>query len=264
MPAHPPLPNVLMVKLPRTGSTYLAYLLGSHSRISFHHEYLNRYAERRQRLVSGPLGIRGVRRIVGQAIARAKWRGLEKLLTSSCESVVVGASINPFKEGLSEASLRQVVNPTTRLILLSRDNLLKQHISHLNVLAEKESGAIRPYKSYNEEGRVADRKIHVGPEAVAAIDRLERQRRQLFDIVESVDVPKLFLTYEEHINVTDKEPTLTLLSEFLELPVAPAWREDIRPVANAPKYHKLVSDDLRQVIENYDEVAAHAAMQQYL
>ena len=55
-----------------------------------------------------------------------------------------------------------------------------------------------------------------------------------------------------------------LLSEFLELPVAPAWREDIRPVANAPKYHKLVSDDLRQVIENYDEVAAHAAMQQYL
>jgi hypothetical protein len=264
MPAHKPLPNVLMVKLPRTGSTYLAYLLGSHPRISFHHEYLNRYAERRQRLMSGPLGIRGVRRIVGKAIARAKWRGLEKLLTSSSESAVVGASINPFKEGLSEATLRQVVNPATRLIVLSRDNLLKQHISHLNVLAEKEAGTIRPYKSYNEDGRVTDRTLHVGPEAVAAIDRLERQRRGLFDIVESVDVPKLFLTYEEHIHVADKEPTLALLSEFLGVAIAPAWREDIRPVANAPKYHKLVSDDLRQVIENYDEIAANATMQKYL
>ena len=80
MPASTPLPNVLMVKLPRTGSTYLAYLLGSHPRISFHHEYLNPYAKRRKRLVSGPLGIRGVRSLVGQAIARAKWRSLEKLL----------------------------------------------------------------------------------------------------------------------------------------------------------------------------------------
>jgi hypothetical protein len=253
-----------MVKLPRTGSTYLAYLLGSHSRISFHDEYLNRYAERRKRLVSGPLGIRGVRRIVGRAVDWAKWRGLEQLLTTSSESAVVGASINPFKEGLTEATLRQVVNPATRLIVLSRDNLLKQHVSHLNVLAEKEAGTIRPYKSYNEEGRVTDRRIHVGAEALAAIDWLERQRRGLFDIVASVDVPKLFLTYEEHINVTDKEPTLALLSEFLKVPIAPAWREDIRPVANAPKYHKLVSDDLRQVIENFDEIAAHAAMRKYL
>lgn len=264
MSSPTPLPNVLMVKLPRTGSTYLAYLLAGHTRISFHHEYLNPYSGRRQRLMSGPLGIPGVRYIVGRAIARAKWRSLEQLLTSSSESAIVGASINPFKEALTEAALKRVVNPATRLIVLSRDNLLKQHISHLNVLAEKEAGTIRPYKSYNEDGSVTDRKIHVSSDAVTAIDQLERQRRGLLEIVKSVNVPKLFLTYEEHINVTDKEPTLALLSEFLGVAIPPAWREDIRPVENAPKYHKLVSDDLRQVIENYDEIAANAAMQKYL
>jgi hypothetical protein len=254
-----------MIKLPRTGSTYLAHLLRSHPRISFHHEYLNPYATRKSELLRGPLGMRGARRIVHWAIAKAKWRSLSELLGSETKDrSIVGASINPFKEGLTESALGRVINPATRVIVLSRENLLKQHISHLNVLAEKAAGTTRPYKSYSEDGRPTDRRFHLGADSLAEIEKLENQRRALFALVEAVEAPKLFLTYEAHVNVADKEPTLELLARFLDVDIPPGWREEDRPAKGVPRYHKLVSDDLRRVIENYDEIAANAAIAKFL
>lgn len=210
------------------------------------------------------LGVRGFRRVTDAYLRRAKWRDLRLLLTTSTPGTIIGASINPFKERLKERELRRVLNSGTRVILLIRENLLKQHISHLNVLAEKKSGARFPYKSYSHDGRVTDRKFHIGPEAVAEIEKLRDQRDKLLEMVNAIDVPRLELTYERHINVANKKPLLQKLAEFIDVEIPDAWRTDVPPSKNAPRYHKLVSDDLREVIENYSEIEGNAAMAEFL
>ncbi len=256
--------NLLILKLPRTGSTYLAHLLRHHPRISMHSEYLNLHAKRRAQLMRGPLGVRGVRQITQTVLRRAKWRDLGRLLTTSSGDRMVGASVNPFKESMTEAELHRIVNEGTRVIALTRENLLKQHISHLNVLAEKAAGTERPYKSYNPRGRVTSRTFYVSPDAVAEIERLDRQREALLRMVNELDVPRLFLTYEQHINVEDKEPLRQALADFLEVEPPEVWRKEVRPDTQAPRFHKLVSDDLRKVIENYNEIAGNRAMAKFL
>jgi hypothetical protein len=256
--------NLLVLKLPRTGSTYLAHLLRQHPQISFHHDYLNVHASRQAQLLSGPLGMRGVRRITRMVLRRAKWRDLARLLATSSAKGITGASIDPYKERLAEPALRRIVNPETRIVVLTRENLLKQRISQLNVEAEKSAGTERLYERYNDEGKVTDRKFHLGPDAVAEIEALDRQRAGLLSMVEALDVPRLYLTYEAHINVEDKQPLLELLAEFVDVPLPDDWRVDARPQPDVPRYHKLVSDDLRAVIENYDEIAANAAMAKFL
>jgi hypothetical protein len=149
-------------------------------------------------------------------------------------------------------------------MVLTRKNLLKQYISHLNVRAEAEARHDLPYKSYRQDGRVTDRKFVVGLQAVAKIEHYDRQRQKLLDMAGTLDVPKLYLTYEDHINVRDKAPLLKAVSEFLEMDLPEVWHVDQRPAAEAPRYHKLVSDDLRQVIENYDEIAEIPSIAKFL
>jgi hypothetical protein len=256
--------NLLLLKLPRTGSTYLAHALRQHPLITIHQEYFNSYADRRKRIMRGPLGLRGVRRITDMALKQAKLRDLRRFLESSSAEQINGASINPFKDRMSAADLHRVVNRETHVMVLTRRNLLKQYISQLNVQAEMEAKHVIPYKSYRQDGRVTDRKFFVSPQAVAKIEQLDLQRQRLLEAADTLDVPKLYLTYEDHINVSDKEPLLSAVSEFLEVDPPENWSVDERPAAEAPRYHKLVSDDLRQVIENYDEIAEIPSMAKFL
>ena len=83
-------------------------------------------------------------------------------------------------------------------------------------------------------------------------------------MVANLHVPKLFITYEEHINVANKEPVLRAFADFLDIDYPEAWPTDEPQAENAPRYHKLVSDDLHDVIENYNEIAANPVMAQFL
>jgi hypothetical protein len=256
--------NLLLLKLPRTGSTYLAHILRQHPRLTMHHEYLNKHTARRVSLMKGPLGIRGVRRLTNSVLRKAKWRDLGQLLASSSESQITGASVNPLKEQMAEPDLRQIVNTGTRIIVLTRKNLLKQHISHLNVSAEQEAGAKMPYKSYRHDGQTTQRKFFISPDAVSSIEKLDRNRERILTMVEKLDNPKLFITYEEHINVNEKEPVLRAFAEFLDIEYPDIWPTDDQPAEDAPRYHKLVSDDLRDVIENYDDIASNPVLAKFL
>jgi hypothetical protein len=259
-----PYKNFLILKLPRTGSTYLAHLLRQHPQVAMHSEYLNRHAIRRARVMRGPLAVRGVRTMAQMVLRRAKWRDLGRLLRTSDADRIVVASVNPFKESMSEVELRRVVNEGTRIIVLTRENLLKQHISHLNVLAEKAAGTKRPYKSYNDHGHTTRRTFYISPDAVAEIERLDCQRESLLRMVAGLDVPMLFLTYEQHINVESKEPARQALADFLEVESPDVWTKEVPPDTQAPRFHKLVSDDLREVIENYKEIAGNKAIAKFL
>lgn len=256
--------NVLMLKLPRTGSTYLAHLLSSHEHITFHHEYLNRFKGRLQSSVGGIWRLPVLRGIRHTQIRNEKCQALAHFLAEEGSTACVGASLNPFKVGFDESHLQRLVNKNTSIIVLTRSNLLKQHISHLNVLAEKQAGTERPYKSYNSDKTFADRTFFIGKDALAEIGKLESFRRTFLDMVDSLPAKKLFLTYEDHINVTDKSGTFDELLDFLELPASPVWTAENADNIRDQHFHKLVRDDLESVIENYEEVAGIDAMRQYL
>jgi hypothetical protein len=259
-----PQKNLLLLKLPRTGSTYLAHVLRQHPLITIEQEYFNSYTDRRKRIMRGPLGLRGVRRVSDMVLKQVKLRDLGRFLKTSSTEQIIGASINPFKDRMNSADLHRVVNRHTRIIVLTRSNLLKQHISHLNVQAETEAQHVIPYKSYRQDGRVTDRKFVISPQAIAEIEQLDSQRQKLLGMVDTLEVPSLCLTYEDHINIGDKEPLLKAVSAFLELDLPQVWHVDQRPAADAPRYHKLVSDDLARVIENYDEIAQIPSIAKFL
>jgi hypothetical protein len=54
------------------------------------------------------------------------------------------------------------------------------------------------------------------------------------------------------------------VAEFLEIEIPGDWEPEARPQRNVPRYHKLVSDDLRDVIENYDEIASNPVLAKFL
>lgn len=256
--------NILMLKLPRTGSTYLAHLLSSHEQITFKHEFLNRFKGKQQLSVGGIWRLPVLRTLRHQRIRNQKCQALTSFLSAPGPTPCVGASLNPFKVSFHEAHLRRLVNDKTAIIVLTRTNLLKQHISHLNVLAEKQAGTERPYKSYNSDKSFADRTFFIGSEAIEEIEKLEGFRQTFMNMVESLPSRKLFLTYEDDINVPDKSATFSKLLDFLELPASPVWTAENADNNRDQHFHKLVRDDLRSVIENYEEVAQIDSMRQYL
>ena len=57
---------------------------------------------------------------------------------------------------------------------------------------------------------------------------------------------------------------MTSLTFAASRAIAAEWEPDARPQRNLPRFHKLVSDDLRDVVENYDEIAANPALAKFL
>jgi hypothetical protein len=256
--------NLLVLKLPRTGGAYLAHLLRRHERISFHHEYWMPHARREELLMRGRLGWPLVRSATKALSRRAKARDLRRFLATSTEASLVGASIDPIAEGLGAAELRGLLNSGTRVIVLTRENPLKQYVSILNVRAERDAGNPRPEKSYTDDGRMTERGFRLEREARGEIARLRRERRELIQLSEALDAPVLYLTYEHDINLPDPAPLLRSLASFLELDDPEAWIASVPQHRGAVRYHKLVSDDLRRVIENYDEVSTDPRLARYL
>ena len=126
------------------------------------------------------------------------------------------------------------------------------------------AGNPHPEASYQRRAGTARRQFTIGRDAVVEIGRLEDQRRRLLDTAETLDVPRLHLTYERDINTRDPMPLLKRLAEFLDIDPACGWRSKASVEPGATRFHKLVSDDLRRVIENYEAVAADPAMARFL
>lgn len=256
--------NVLMLKLPRTGSTFVAHLLDAHEQIEFRAELLNPLRKQETAVLNGWVGRLRLKRFVRRRYLEKKTRTLREFLAASGHSRIAGASLNPFKEGLKAEHLKAAINGRTRVISLTRDNLLKQYISHLNVRSERQAGAPRPYKSYNATGAPTRRTFVIGEEAVDEVRRLENLRGGLEEIVQQLDVPVLHLTYDHDVNALDKRPLIEKLAGFIGVDVPEAWRSilDGRPAATP--YHKLVGDDLREVIENYEDAARNPVLARYI
>ena len=133
-----------------------------------------------------------------------------------------------------------------------------------NVKMEKATGAARPFEPYGERAESPKRQFSIDADAISKIRVLEKQRGALLGMSKSIDAPILPLTYDDDINTPDKHKTLEKLRDFLEINDSPAWQPGDCVKSRDQDYHKLVNDDLRSVIENYDEIAGLPDFQKYL
>ena len=256
--------NILLLKLPRTGSTYLGTLLNSHNRIHFINEFLNPFSNKQRVLSHSLLSTLKLDRPLRARLPNRKCQALHSYLSSSSQHCVHGASLNPFKERLAADDLTQIVTDKSRVVVLVRNNLLKQCVSELSVLAEKKSGAVNPHQAYGGSSVSAKRRFVIGPQELERIRRREQLRERLLDLANSIDRPKLYLTYEDDINGSDKMPLINKLADFLQIDGNDGWKPDGLVKHESGLFRKLVSDDLEEVIENFDEVRNCPQLQPYL
>lgn len=256
--------NILLLKLPRTGSTYLGELLDSHSRIRFANEFLNPFSQKQRLLSRGLLNHIKLDRPFRAHIQKKKCAALQGYLSCSSQRCVHGASLNPFKERLNAHDLAKLITDESRVIVLVRNNLLKQHVSALNVLAEKRSGAINPHQPYGGSPGSTERRFVIGLRDLESIGHLEQRRGRLLDLANSIDRPKLVLTYEDDINIPDRNLLTDKLADFLQLDINDGWKWGGAIKHVSGPFRKLVSDDLEAVIENFDEVRTWPQLQPYL
>lgn len=244
----------LVLKLPRTGSTMLGHVLHAHPQVVCYTEYLNRV---RDKTASEKV-----------AFLRAFYE--DPPTRPPDPDGALGQTMNPFKYDLDALdvasawapgwlplSVRRVTVPYRRLpirvLLLERRNKLKQAISHASV---HQRGS---YASDLDE--VEDETELVGQTFdVAALEHqvtaAENRARRLRTVAQRLRAPRLVVTLEDV--QADPKRAFDEMFDFLGVPAAPS---DFDYTAG---HTKVLSDDLRDVVANYDELQRSPILAPYL
>jgi hypothetical protein len=204
----------------RTGSTYLVGQLASHPEIAMKWEWLGGK--------NGSTQLRDVRRFYTQP--------------SHAQYCAVGfkTKLGDVKDGESFAKLLREMG--ARIIAMQRRNEVKQVVSRVN--AERIHDATGYWNLWNEEDRLPPATIDV-VEFRRRLERVEKQKRKLESYVESLELPTLWLFYEDLL--VDQRATLERVFSFLGVRFEPVQGRSI----------KNTSDDLREAVANFDELRSH-------
>jgi hypothetical protein len=220
----------------RTGSTFLVECLGSHPDIECAGEILigapdaprPQYRGRFKQLAK-----------LASIFTSGAWRPARRM-----ERFYAGgqAPVRAFKvmyNHLSHPFAKRYLagNRDIRVLHLSRQNLLKVHVSRILMGKRDRVQAFAPVDAV---------RTRVEPQEAIAAMRAARARYELFDSLFS-DHPRLPLTYEslfdgQHLNAE----TARRICEFL----------GVAPHAMKSKIVKLNPESLRDMVTNYDELAA--------
>lgn len=227
----------------RTGSTSLVVSLGSHPDIECAGEILIGAPDTPKPQVRGRF--KTIVRI-GKIIASGAWmpaRRMERFYAGGTArvrafKVMYNQLTNPF-------ALRYLQgDPTIRVLHLRRDNLLKVHVSRLLMGKRERVQATAPVEAV---------RTHVDPgEAIAAMRRA-RKRHEHFEALFGGHA-RLQLTYESLFEGQGlSEATTSVICDFLGVP-----RHPMRS-----KLTKLNPESLRDMVTNYDELAAAVARTEF-
>ncbi|MEM7563728.1 MAG: hypothetical protein AAF353_11860 [Pseudomonadota bacterium] len=186
-------------------------------------------------------------------------------LRKDVAGICQGISLNPVKEGFTRDDLCRVLTRSSRVITLTRRNFLKQYISYLNVQQEINSGHEVPYHLYRPEGCYLDRRFELNSVAtVKQVNRLKEIAEKFESVTENLPCPRLKLDYENHLYPDDKTDLFSAVSDFLDIPESGAWTQ-YRPGTSCDGiYHKLLSNDLAQLISNFDVIQDEPELKPYL
>ena len=253
----------MILKLPRTGSTYLVHLLNAHEQVSVVPEYPNRYRNGLFALWHrfGDLSFGG-ESLEDRRHAFAVER-IGRYLRRGRGTAYRGISMNPLKEGFGADELRRMLNRDSRVITLIRNNHLKQYLSFLNVQHEARAGNRVPYHPYQAAADNSSRKFTL-TNVTAQVERLRVMRRELERLASQLPCPHLALGYEDDLNRADKSGLFARLADFLGIESCENWRS-YRPGKTCDgEFYKLLPDHLPDVIANYEAVRGVEALQPYL
>jgi LPS sulfotransferase NodH len=129
-----------------------------------------------------------------------------------------------------------------RIILLQRRNIVKHVVSWIN--SERIHDATGRWNLWNEENRLPPTTIDVA-KFDRWLEQIEKARRALESYVKNMDLPTLWLYYEDLL--VDRRATIERVFSFLEVRFEPVQGGSI----------KNTSDDLREAVSNFDELRSH-------
>jgi hypothetical protein len=208
----------------RSGSTLLTTALDSHPRI----------------------------RATGEMLAELKDHGAEAQLQWARESLtppLIGrhAAIG-FKTKLMDVldpdGLAKLLKQMQlRTILLQRRNRVKLVVSWIN--SERLHLKKGKWQSYTEEDRPSVPFAIAVDDFQCRLETLEELTQRLKSYVSKLGLPTLSLYYEDLL--LDGQKTFERIFSFLR----------VKPKAVHPRCIKTTSDDLREVIENFEELYSH-------
>ena len=209
----------------RSGSTYLVEALNSHSRIRAEKELLAVLKHKVEK---------------GKADIGDQLTCIEKLYVPGDHDYDVIGFKTKTKDICDPEGLAQVLKENeARVILLRRRNRIKLLVSLRNAMRLNE--ATGDWNLYDESDRLATLHIEVG-EFKEWLERNEKASRKLNDYARGLGLPVLELHYEDLL--TDNQGAFGRVCEFLGV--------DHEPLEAGTK--KNTSDDLREVIENFEEL----------
>ncbi len=160
----------------------------------------------------------------------------------------IGFKIKPVQlaDRAGYAQLLRAQKP--KIIHIWRRNRIKSVISHLNgKRLEKATGM---WNLYDESRRLPPFEVDFA-EFERALRNREQTDRESADYVSSLGLPTLSITYEEMLQ--DINAVLARTFEFL----------NVAPLPVKPSTFKATSDDLREVITNFDALRARYAGTEY-
>lgn len=214
------LTRLVILFLGRSGSTYLKESLNSHSKIYIQGEFL-----------------------VGKKWKR-QLQDLERLFNHrpSRKSQVVGVKtkLTDIRNLQEFAAFLKVMN--TKIICLTRGNQVKRVVSVMRAMELNE--VTGEWNLYNQEERVG--KIRIDVELFKSwLSHSELEKERLLNYVQNLNLPTLYLNYEDLL----LEQTVTFERIFHFIGV-----ESQKLQANCVKH---TNDNLREEIENFEELYSH-------
>lgn len=221
-------PNCFIVLFEaRSGSTFLAEALNSHSKIRSEKELLSTLREQFER---------------GKATPEKQQECISKLYVAGDHDYDVIGFKTKIKDILDREKLAAVLRENhASVILLQRKNRIKLLVSLLNAM--KLNDATGEWNLYDESDRQGV--MRLDPEQFNEwLIKVEESNRDLQDYAKSLNLPILEVYYEEIL--CDAEVSFRRICEFLGV--------DYEPLEGGTKKH--TSDDLREVLKNFDELAS--------
>lgn len=202
----------------RAGSSYIIDMLGSHNAI-----------------------IAGQELLVEETSAEAERNRLNTLYTQSHPDIIRAVG---FKTKLTDITdiaqfIRMLDEHNVKVIYLYRNNVIKQTISRINRKRLHDATNLHNL----EKGVDRLPAFTIDPDEFSAwFDQTHQRWLEMHDFVHTLRRPQLRIAYEDLL--TDHDAVFARIFDFLEVPHAPLQSNMI----------KNTQEDLRDVIENFDEI----------
>ncbi len=224
---RPQITPYIILFIERDGSTYLTSMLMSHPQVEAVYEH---FAVMKQQGTTAEEQLHWA-----QSFLTPPLIGKKKAVGFKTKLVDV----------LDHEGFAAIVQKTgCRIIQMRRRNFIKAVVSRIN--ARRLFEASGKWNLYQESDRMPPLQINL-VEFDQFIKEREQADQELDDYAASLKLPRLIIEYEDLL--TAKDQTLNSLFAFLKIKDLPVQSKTL----------KNTSDDLREVVLNFDELRAHFA-----